>query len=171
MTEQERAERKKAADRERYLANRDAILKDRARYLAENREKINARRRSKAPTEEALAKRRARYAKRYATITGRLKLLLSPIERKKLSMEWASQKFEAGCALTGLPFSLEADIDSCRVNPEAPSIDRIDPAKGYTEDNCRLIHHWINAAKADMPEARFHERILHLANKIRCLRT
>ena len=47
------------------------------------------------------------------------------------------------CAVTRTPFSLEF-VGKHR--PYAPSIDRIDNARGYTRDNCRIVCSAVNIA-------------------------
>lgn len=68
-----------------------------------------------------------------------------------LTPEWLVERFLNGCELTGSPFVIRGGIHS-------PSIDRIDPDKGYTQSNCRLITLAMNMFKgrgtdADMEEA------------------
>ncbi len=52
------------------------------------------------------------------------------------------------CEVTGLAFSLnrpKTRRESLRA--WGPSVDRVDPLKGYTRDNCRLVCWMYNAAK------------------------
>lgn len=59
-----------------------------------------------------------------------------------ISFEWISDRILAGtCEMTGLPFIY------ARSHPFMPSIDRIDPESGYTEDNCRIVCYMYNMAK------------------------
>ncbi len=44
-------------------------------------------------------------------------------------------------------------MDGVRANPDAPSIDRIDNAKGYTEDNVRLVTVHANVARNEFSDA------------------
>lgn len=41
--------------------------------------------------------------------------------------------------------------DGLRMNPWAPSLDRIDSVKGYTRDNIELVSNWWNLAKHEWP--------------------
>lgn len=63
----------------------------------------------------------------------------------ELSPEWVQNKLEIGvCEVTGLPFSWKSGN---KVNPWGPSIDKIDPNKGYTLNNSRLVVWIYNTAK------------------------
>lgn len=55
------------------------------------------------------------------------------------------------CAVTDLP--LDMNFVDGKINPLAPSLDRIDPAKGYTENNTRLVCWIFNRAKGDGTDA------------------
>lgn len=59
-----------------------------------------------------------------------------------LTKEWVKARSEK-CELSGLPFRPEYDGVHGR-NPFAPSVDRIDSSKGYTQDNCRVILYCLN---------------------------
>jgi len=54
-------------------------------------------------------------------------------------------KTDGCCAVTGLTFDLDKS-DKGKVNPYAPSIDRIKPSLGYTRGNVRLICYQLNLA-------------------------
>lgn len=49
------------------------------------------------------------------------------------------------CPVLGIPLNLTADKCSCN----SPSVDRIDPKKGYTKDNICIISHKANFLKSD----------------------
>ena len=71
-------------------------------------------------------------------------------KKKKLKFDldewWLANKMNKGvCEVTGLPFSLERDKYNKR--RFAPSIDKIDPDKGYTQDNCQLVCWMYNQMK------------------------
>lgn len=57
------------------------------------------------------------------------------------------------CPLTGRSFDLEAWGSRCHTSPNAPSVDRIVPALGYTRGNVRLIVMHLNYALASFGEA------------------
>lgn len=55
-----------------------------------------------------------------------------------LDEEEVASAIKAGtCAATGLSFDLTPDKKRC--NPLAPSLDRVDPAAGYTRENTRVV--------------------------------
>lgn len=56
---------------------------------------------------------------------------------------------ENRCNLTGIVFSLDPPKNGQHNNPYSPSIDRIDPKKGYTKDNVRLILSCVNFALSE----------------------
>lgn len=58
------------------------------------------------------------------------------------------------CAMTGLAF-FDARSSEGRRKPYAPSIDRIDNSKGYTEDNVRVVLSIVNTAKGDYTDSEF----------------
>ncbi len=63
-----------------------------------------------------------------------------------LTFEWGKDRWTGFCELTGLPFASRREAP---VGAFSPSIDRIDPALGYIQSNCRFVLHGINALKSD----------------------
>lgn len=59
---------------------------------------------------------------------------------------------EGRCEVTGLPFAL-APAGYRRAHPWSPSIDRIDPAQGYTPENTRVVVWMLNACKGETGDA------------------
>lgn len=53
------------------------------------------------------------------------------------------------CAISGEPFSLEFSEKFNRANPYRPSLDRINPNRGYVKGNVRLVLWALNAGIAD----------------------
>lgn len=66
-----------------------------------------------------------------------------------LDSEWASSRWTGNCELSGIPFVL----DGTTRNPFTLSVDKIDPKKGYTKDNCRFILWALNAFKGESDDA------------------
>lgn len=65
-----------------------------------------------------------------------------------LTTQWLRMKMrQAICEVTGLPFDLGPAERPNHINPFAPSVDRIDNSKGYTQDNCRVVVWIYNRAK------------------------
>ena len=56
-----------------------------------------------------------------------------------ITKAWVLERLERGVSeLTGLPLVFEQH-DRYSQHPAAPSLDRIDPSKGYTEDNTMVV--------------------------------
>ena len=65
-------------------------------------------------------------------------------EGNELTPEWILEKLSKGvCEITGLPFTYGTQAR----NPWSPSLDRIDPEKGYTLENTRVVVWIYNACK------------------------
>ena len=56
-----------------------------------------------------------------------------------IDYEWIRDNITDKCPKCGVEYSYDLDI---KMNPFAPSLDRIDPTKGYTKENC-IITSWI----------------------------
>lgn len=83
-----------------------------------------------------------------------------------LPLQWVIDRLTPGvCELTGIKFDYEP-LGTSLANPYSPSIDRIDPAMGYTVGNCRVILTAMNRALSSYGTSVF-ERIAtaYLANK------
>lgn len=63
------------------------------------------------------------------------------------------------CALTGQSFDLTKWGGKGQVNPQAPSVDRIEPKLGYVKGNVRLITYHMNIALSDFGTDEF-ERLI-----------
>lgn len=64
-----------------------------------------------------------------------------------VSEAWVTERLANGhCEVTDLPFDVRLGTRTVP-NPWAPSIDRKDCTKGYTEDNCQLVVWVYNLAK------------------------
>jgi hypothetical protein len=71
---------------------------------------------------------------------------------------WAVETYNGVCSLTGIPFVISALGPAGRsgIRPYSPSIDRINPLKGYTQDNCRWVLSAINMFKGEMSDAEMY---------------
>lgn len=70
-----------------------------------------------------------------------------------VSRDWLEGRLAGGvCEATGLALSFEPHASAYR-NPLVPSLDRLDTARGYVEDNLRLVCGWFNYARQDWPDA------------------
>lgn len=81
-----------------------------------------------------------------------------------LDVEWVYTKIlEKKCARTGIQFSLTENGDSfSNRKPTTPSIDKIDPKKGYTKDNIQIVCWWYNLSKSVFTD----EEVLQLCKKV-----
>ena len=63
-----------------------------------------------------------------------------------LTMEWARARWNGHCEITGAEFK---HTRNGKQNAFSPSLDKIDPTKGYVQDNCRFILCALNRFKGD----------------------
>lgn len=74
-----------------------------------------------------------------------------------LPLEWVEERLEKGhCEVTGIPF----DFSFQRL--WSPSLDKIDPTKGYTPDNTQMTVFIYNSAKLTGT----HEDVLRFARAL-----
>lgn len=75
-----------------------------------------------------------------------------------LTKEWAEVRYTGVCELTGIPFIISAKEKAGKsgLRPYSPSIDRINPLKGYTQDNCRFVLGAVNSFKLQMSDAEMY---------------
>ena len=70
-----------------------------------------------------------------------------------LDLAWFRDKLQdMKCEVTGIQFPLDFWVEGKR-KAFSPSIDRIDPKKGYTKDNCQVVCWIYNAAKQEFTHA------------------
>lgn len=70
-----------------------------------------------------------------------------------LDRDWVQKRLDCGmCEATSIPFDM-----STRRGWNTPSLDRINPAKGYTKNNTRLVLFALNAACGEWGEERLLE--------------
>ena len=81
-----------------------------------------------------------------------------------LSLEWLQARLSTNkCEVTGLTFCYSRN--GYRVHPFSPQIDKIDPSKGYTEDNSRLVIAMYNMAKMDWTDQHVREMAHAIVNR------
>jgi hypothetical protein len=92
------------------------------------------------------------------TIRGRATVLYGNAKKRckqkgvelHITQEWIEKHLKRGtCEITGIPFSFEPPTNEATRRPDAPSLDRIDKNKNYTEDNTRVILWAVNCALAE----------------------
>jgi hypothetical protein len=66
-----------------------------------------------------------------------------------LDNAWFAQRWTGCCELTGIPFSPPEKRVGYKNRNLSPSVDRIDPIKPYTKENCQIIIWAINSLKRD----------------------
>lgn len=105
--------------------------------------------------------------KHHQTIRGRLNQILYSAKIRaakrnlvyQLDYEWLSNLYNnqnGRCLLTQLELSFNSSGDRCQ-QPFSPSLDRINPKKGYTKENTRLVCTAINVALNQHGEDIFRE--------------
>lgn len=117
--------------------------------------------------------KRDRLTQRKSTILGSAKQLhVASKERARqagipfdLEVTWIASKISDGCEMTGRSFILFNESGG-RTNLDTASLDKIDPSKGYTKDNVRVVTWEWNHWKSDKSEAEAIERLLRMARDI-----
>lgn len=118
---------------------------------------------SRATSEQA-----ARMRKMRLSPEGRAKLLINGARNRGkdfhgLSVARIADAIRAGkCEVTGVCFELGEWPDSDK-NPYAPSLDRIDPSKGYSDDNVRVVIWAYNLLKGQLSDVWATTTILTMA--------
>lgn len=85
-------------------------------------------------------------AKMLSSARSRAKSKGVPFTLTKRQLVSLINKAEGVCAISNVHFQWIEYEDSLVKYPLAPSIDRIDPKKGYTKDNCRIVCTAVNFA-------------------------
>ncbi len=105
-----------------------------------------------AKTKKGKATRDRANKKYRSTLAGRASVMCATkrMQCKKqnipfdLTTGWYMDKLRKGCELTGIAFSYPAGN---KVHPTTPSVDRINPDRGYLKNNCRMILYAVNMFK------------------------
>lgn len=79
-----------------------------------------------------------------------------------LDFSWAKDKWTGYCEVSGLAF-IQGTKSFCGYSP---SIDRIDPSRGYVKSNCRFILMSLNSMKGSMSESEFQLLLKRLAVQV-----
>jgi hypothetical protein len=88
-----------------------------------------------------------------------------------LTKDWIVNHIKGSCEMTGLDFRHIKTSDTKGVgksgpDPYSPSIDRINPRKGYTMDNCRMVLNCVNVFKQQMNDSQVLEIAEALVGKL-----
>lgn len=102
-----------------------------------------------------------KHAEYYATVRGRAVRLINSARKSAdgctLTLGHVIAGIEKGiCPLTGIEFDLrtaERARSGRHTNPHAPSLDRIDPRLGYTNENTRVVAWQYNFMKGELSDA------------------
>jgi hypothetical protein len=70
------------------------------------------------------------------------------------------------CPLLGIPLRVAHESQGKGLQPNAPSIDRVDSTKGYTKDNVWVISHRANTIKNSATWQELYQIALNLKTKI-----
>jgi len=125
--------------------NREYQRKLARQYYEANREVILARQLARRRDDRAVHAQRVLLRAKHRAIKKGV-----PFD---LTLDWVLGKWMIGeCEITGTPF-----VFNSKRSPYQPSIDRKDPALGYTQDNCRMILWALNTAFATWGEAQTAE--------------
>jgi len=151
---------------QRYREKNRAVINARAKEAQRRRRAdpiIGARIRQQRNANAKMHYARLRTAQPYRMLVlsakGRARKKQVPYD---LTVQWAQERWTGRCELTGIPFELAYGRGKKGGRPLSPSLDRIDPAKGYTQGNCRFVLQAINAFKGTMPD----EEMLRLAEAL-----
>jgi hypothetical protein len=88
--------------------------------------------------------------------------------RKELDAQWLDKwQHVTHCPVSGLPFRVGAKDGNGNPHPQSASLDRIDPSKGYTPDNTRVVSYFVNVAKNAWSQEAFEFLILAVASNLR----
>lgn len=84
-----------------------------------------------------------------------------------LDVDWIIERLEGKCSVTNLPFQfVRTGNNYGNRHSLTPSIDKVDPSKGYTKDNCRLVVWWYNVAKQQYNDLNVYHLCLAVVNSL-----
>lgn len=148
-----------AKNREKYASNVEAARLKRAAYYQANKEKWQGYHRDWADRNRNDPARRAKRTVTFAR--SRARKLGVPFD---LDQDFLVERFEKGvCEVTGIPLVFSCGDDgSKKVHPYSPSLDRIEPGKGYTKNNVRVVAYIYNIARSEYSD----EQVLAFARAL-----
>lgn len=168
--EQSRRDIKRQYDKIYRTENAQRIKENQRRYYAENFERLSDRK-----------KRYKNQRKEYFNALDRERSLNIAARAKKI---WNSARrdgpkrghsfnicyeqilgmlMKETCAVSGIKFDLKPSKE--RVNPFAPSLDRIDNDRGYEPDNVQLVCNMFNLGKSDCSQIDFISMCVMIAKR------
>lgn len=135
---------------------RDCQREYEARWRAENRGRLKDARAARAGQAQE-------YARRYRS-ENRAAYLIAECRRRSVRMGYAfdldahvdviQARMNAGrCEVTGYPLDLSPVTSKYERRPNSPSLDRIDPARGYLIGNVRVVCLAVNLAMSNWGES------------------
>ena len=140
------------------LQNRERRLENGRKWRAKNRDRMaEVNRRTAAKIATSLPLRIGRLLH-----MARLRAKDSGITYCLGKSEFARLMAQTTCAVTGCEFVLEPAKSGKQVgysHPMAPSIDRINPKRGYVKGNVRVVCVWFNLAKNRWTDAEFRDAL------------
>ena len=136
-------------NRNYYLKNREKVIADAKAYYEANKEEVTIKKKEyRVKNHELLkAKDRAYYRNKY-----RKRMLSHAKTRQRLyghelNIDIDDIIIPDTCPLLGIPLYISEGRKSVKAN--SPSLDRIDPKKGYIKGNVWVISHRANTIKSD----------------------
>ncbi len=150
--------------------DREKRLQQKREYYQKNRERLLAQQRES----EKLRMQDPEYRKQYTeywrqyTRDNYEKRLLASIKSKCKShnipfdLELSDIVIPTHCPKTGIPLVVHKERGKFY---DTPSVDRIDPKKGYTKDNIQIVSLWYNIAKLSWEEELFIEMCRKVVQK------
>lgn len=130
--------------RERYYRDPKKYNAMNLSYYRKNRDRIRGEMRTRAHETRKVTP----WTQIMAGAKHRAKVANRPFD---LTSDWAAARWTGRCELCGIQFHLMLRNDDMRMF--SASIDRIDPKKGYTQDNCRFILFAVNAMRQNGTDA------------------
>jgi hypothetical protein len=152
---------RKEYNRRYYEKNREKAIADAKEYYEANREQVIANRKVYFAKNADVIREKGReyYRRRY-----RFRMLCSARQRARIykleiDIDMDDIVIPERCPLLGIPLYVAEGRKHCKYN--SPSLDRIDPKKGYVKGNVWVISHKANTMKSN---ASIDEHILLVEN-------